>query len=210
MRYFCALLIGFITLTGTLTAYAGSDGRVVSRTYYTEFIIDCEDSGIENTDTTDTIMINMVSLNNTNEYITPLNVGLGTYNLLYPNCQNGEAIYNFKSPYAGHGITVTNVIVTSHGTNALWIDEAILRHRHVTVTEYPHKYGDINFGESFERTTETLEILGHWGRDGGKGWCLSNDASDARGDWSSRTDMRPGCVRSFRFQVEGNAAYVSY
>lgn len=209
MRYFCIILTGFFTLVGAFSAFAGSDGRVISRTYYTEFVIDCEDSGIENADTTDTVMIRMVSDNN-DDFSTLLNTGLGTYNGLSPNCQDGEAVYSYKSPYTGYGITVSDVIVTTNGTNALWIDEAILRRRHVTVTAYEHKYGDINFGGRYDRTTETLEILGHWGRDGGKGWCLSNDASDAHGEWTSRIDMRAGCVRSFRFQVEGNAAYVNY
>lgn len=97
---------------------------------------------------------------------TSFNIGNGLPNSFSPVFEDGEAVYSYKSPYAGTGISPVNVFVTTNGGDALWIDEAILQRRVVKEINRAVNFGVITLGR---RTVheETLQILGHWGRDGG-------------------------------------------
>jgi hypothetical protein len=75
---------------------------------------------------------------------------------------------------------VTHIDISTDGTDGFWMDEVY--------------YSILNYHDS-----------AHWGRDGGKGYCLSKDPKDAKGsNFKGKVD---GCHSAIRFDVKSNKAY---
>ncbi len=90
---------------------------------------------------------------------------------------------SYNSPYvlfAEH--TVTKVVLETDGSDALFIDYLTL-------------------------LGGTFPMLHNWGRNGGKGWCLSTDPTDADGGWSRYVNGDTGrkCGYKIEFEVGGGA-----
>tara|TARA_R110002072_G_scaffold19156_2_gene71390 strand:- start:1510 stop:2106 length:597 start_codon:yes stop_codon:yes gene_type:complete len=93
----------------------------------------------------------------------------------------GEGALYFIKPAADKDVKgIDEVRVIAHGDNALFIDQAVLA----------------------RNISETIKIA-WWGRDGGKGWCLSTDTKDGAGwkDQNAMSSCKP-CLRFTKLKTQ--------
>lgn len=97
---------------------------------------------------------------------------------------------------------VTRVEVRNLGNDALWMDEVYLNEATVTSKKSAAR------GKSRTRHSITnTKNIGHWGRDGGLGYCVSKDGKTPAA-LKDKVDKKAGCVPGIRFEVAGTKAYV--
>ncbi len=213
--------------TGSANAQKIADGgKVVSDVthYFYQIEIDCYDPDVDYADTEDTITVsfedpngNSLGVDDTSfGSIGGANGGDGLLVFSYPDCGfTDDAVYRsdiYEGESSPHPLVaagfvfgprytgVASVFIETSGQNALWMDEIYL----YVMTKRVRTYGAGNTQTDYERGA----LIGHWGRDGGLGYCLSTDFNDGSGEWADYVDT--GCYKKFRFDVstpETNQAY---
>jgi hypothetical protein len=116
--------------------------------------------------------------------INPLSSALGSFD--YPRCGVfADAVY-FSDTF--EPFDLKHIDISIGGDDAFWMDE---------IRVYRRDFANDRFKDN---------LVGHWGRDNGKGWCLSTDANDINGSFKDRSTSS-GCVTTFRFQVEDEKVF---
>lgn len=172
-----------------------------STLYYAQ--IDCHGSGLDHTGTNSNVRVTFTSADgdnagtarrsltdieakvmSINPSFNPFTSALGTSEAPLCNAVT-DAVYmsNTFEPF-----TLKDIVIRISGDDALWMDEVRVYRR------------DFNNGG----VDDTL--VGHWGRDNGKGWCLSTDPNDINGSFKSKSS-KSGCVKAFRFRVKGEKVF---
>ena len=195
-------------------------GETVTYTLKKEaFIVQIDCNGIDHAGTSDNITVSFYN-GSTLLRTTDKNVGggAGTFGIFHPDnwvfqdtpqCNSVEdAIYaynldvdkyrrdgnNNHDLYQNEGATVTHVVVETNGSDAFWMDEVRLRR----VKKIEKRTTDDSSGASIVKDETDEELLQHWGRDGGQGYCLSTDPNDASGSWEDYVQL---CTKSLTFRT---------
>lgn len=154
--------------------------------------IDCDMDGVDNESTTNNITVVFWSEDKKiSEVKRPAK----------PNCDwisDDSQFYTWSErmeEFAG-GQPITRVDIIIDGNDAFFIDELSLTRENYK-WERPRKNG---LPQAHNQTYD----FAHWGKNGGKGYCLSTDPNDGKGAWKSYVD---GCYRGITFMVKDNEAF---
>ena len=111
----------------------------------------------------------------------------------------------FQGLTAEHIDSIEEIRIVADGSNAFWMDEIYIDDWVVTTSIGE---GGSNWPDLYDTCTNSDgDVTGncHWGRDGGKGWCVSSDTGDGHGGMWDYIDHDVGCQTCFRFKFDGNA-----
>ena len=182
-----------------------SPGTTTGKLYF-YLQIDCYNPGVGNTGTKDGITATFYDTDGRHagstdrssdsiqvSAIQALNFSAGSFVTFdAPNCNKiHDAVY-FSN--VGEKFSVGTIEVSTPGNDAFWMDE--VRLFRVTDTDFCEDIllNGAKIGEECNNEVEA-ELMAHWGRDGGKGYCLSNTVRDFKSDL---IDDR-GCAHTFVF-----------
>lgn len=147
--------------------------------------VDCYDPSMENESTSNIIIATFFagSRKLKREHFYNGNSGrlnTGSMNETSPGC---GSLHDTKSRiYSDQNTPITHVVLQTNGNDGFWMDEVYL---------------DLDNGIN----DKTIK---RWGRDGGKGYCLSTDPKDGKGAWKGRVD---GCHKAIKFDVKSGDAF---
>lgn len=190
-----AALTAATALTGTLAQADLQRPDDSSTLYYAQ--IDCHGSGLDHTDTNSNVRVKFVSTNgdnagtarksltdieakvmSINPSFNPFTSALGTSESPLCNAVT-DAVYmsNTFEPFS-----LKHIVISTGGDDAFWMDE---------VRVYRRDFNDGGIDDT---------LVAHFGRDNGKGWCLSTDANDINGSFKTKSSQS-GCIDAFRFRI---------
>ena len=91
------------------------------------------------------------------------------------------------------------------GSDAFWMDEIYIEGWGIETELGESGGGWPALRDTCEKSDGDVSGNCHWGRDGGKGWCISTDSGDGHGDMWDYIDHDVGCQPCFKFKFDGKA-----
>ncbi|CAK6689415.1 hypothetical protein IFHNHDMJ_00603 [Synechococcus sp. CBW1107] len=96
--------------------------------------------------------------------------------------------------------------ISTTGSDGFWIDEMYLYKKRESEFVRTTCSQGICTSQTIKKNQDPI-LVQQWGRDGGKGYCLSLDRDDAKGSWKHYVDQQTQCVKTMRFTVADGKAY---
>lgn len=214
------LTVAIVLLSiATFVLAQGTTQKVLSteKQEYYKIEIDCYDSSVSNAGSADSVAVKFISQNGSTLGETNISGGtlqssifglsVGTES---PQCNAFDDAWYRSNVYSNSISPLKTVEISISGNDGLWMDEVrLVKYTAVqTKTEVCSSNGLVCKTDTDVETTD--QLVAHWGKDGGLGYCLSTDASDgdANSAWSNVVDQNAKCAETFEFDVPTQQVYV--
>ena len=102
--------------------------------------------------------------------------------------------------------SIEEIRLVASGGDAFWMDEIYIDSWVVTksIGEVFESSDWPDLKDTCQKSNGDVSGECHWGRDGGKGWCISTDSDDGHGKMWDYIDHDVGCQPCFKYNFDGN------